>query len=87
MPTLQWNGSSGAATYRLELAADEAFSHVLFSTLVVGSSKFTLTQGLPAPGRYYWRVRAENGTSISSWTVSTFLYVLACPSSWLLLLW
>lgn len=85
-PTLQWNPSPGAASYRLELATDEAFSHVISSTVVSGASSLTLPQALPASGRYYWRVRAENGTFISSWTVATFLYVLTRPSSWLLLL-
>lgn len=85
-PTLRWNAASGAAAYRLEIATDASFQNVFYSTIVTGATSHVPDQRLPGRGRYYWRVRTENVSFISPWTVSSFDYVLgALPQNLLLL--
>lgn len=85
-PTLRWNAASGATAYRLEIATDAAFQNVLYSTVVTGATSHVPGQQLPGRGRYYWRVRTENVSFISPWTVSSFDYVFgALPQNMLLL--
>jgi fibronectin type 3 domain-containing protein len=79
-PTLTWNASTGAATYRVQLSTSSGFS----STLVDDS---TLTGTTKAVGplsnntAYYWRVNAKNagGTSAFS-TASSFTTIVALPA-------
>ena len=71
----------GAASYRVEVARDAAFTSLVVDTQVSGTS-FTLPVDLDIATPYFWRVRATNacGTSAPSAT-GTFL-VGACFESW-----
>jgi len=66
-PTLTWNASSGATSYRLQVSTSSNFS-----TTVVDQSNITTTSyrvsGLAASTTYYWRVNASNAGGTSPWS-------------------
>lgn len=86
-PTFTWSASAGASFYRLEIATDSAFAQVVYTANVTGATNHAPTQALPASGRYYWRVRAENDSGlISAWAGSSFVFSPAGAAGWMLLL-
>ncbi|MGH7598846.1 MAG: hypothetical protein ACREOI_21030, partial [bacterium] len=64
--SLQWNASSGAATYRPQVATDAAFTDKVFddSTITVTSKQIGPLANLTT---YYWRVNAKNVEGTSAW--------------------
>lgn len=54
-----WSAIPGALQYRLEVALDELFSHVIYSATVAGTSHKPDAR-LQGGTAYYWRVTAEN---------------------------
>ncbi len=68
-PRLEWNGSSGAANYGLQVATTSSFT-----TLLVDQTGITDLYYDIAPGTlnwntyYYWRVNARNSYGTSSWS-------------------
>lgn len=56
--TLSWEPLAGAASYEVQVASDAAFSNVVSSGTVTGTS-FT-TGSLQADTIYFWRVRGAN---------------------------
>ncbi len=64
---LTWNASSGATSYRVQLATDTAFSN-----LIINDSTVTSTSKAVGPLAnntvYYWRVNAKNSTGVSAFT-------------------
>ena len=79
IPTLTWNASSGATTYRLQLATDSAFA-----SIVLTDSTLTTTQRAVGPlsnnVKYYWRVNATNVGGTSQSTVWNFTTIVALPA-------
>jgi hypothetical protein len=66
-PVLSWNPVLGATSYSVELALKSSFSPVLYSRTVSQSNQVqldTLGQGTT----YFWRVRAEKGSSVGTWS-------------------
>jgi hypothetical protein len=65
--TLYWNASTGATSYRLQLATDAGFT-----SLVSDISGITTTSqqvsGLAYSTTYYWKVRAANDITSSNWS-------------------
>jgi len=80
-PTLSWSAVSGALGYTLQIASDAGFTTLVANTSLSGTS-WTATTPL-APGRYYWRVTADNhcGPSAAS-VVQSFTTVTPgqCPT-------
>lgn len=80
-PTLSWDASSGATSYRLQVSTSSTFS-----TLIVDDGTLTGTSKQIGPlsnaTTYYWRVSASNtgGTSAYS-TVWSFTTVPVPPSA------
>jgi hypothetical protein len=78
-----WHSSSGAMTYRLQIATDTGFT-----SLAVNLNGLTDTSrsvsGLSESTTYYWRVRAGNGDGFScwssGWTFSTIAVIPDAPS-------
>jgi len=68
-PSFTWNSSTGATSYRLEVARDFSFSSVVVDLSGVTATSFTLTTPLLTLTTYYWRVTARNG--IGSTTPAT----------------
>ncbi len=62
----KWGVIETAETYRLEIAGDEGFKEIVYTTSV-RENQLVVTTLLPK-GRNYWRVRAEKGTSKSAWS-------------------
>lgn len=76
-PTLTWTAGSQASTYLVEVATDNAFSSIVASGTVTGTS-YAVTPALLAATTYYWRVTPTNycGTGSPS-TVSSFRTAVA----------
>jgi hypothetical protein len=82
MPTLTWGTVTGAATYRVQIAAVSDFSTVTIddSTLTAGTK--TLTTALSGNATYYWRANAKNPGGTSAWsTAFSFTTVPAAPGT------
>lgn len=78
-PTLYWNASSGATSYRLQVSTSSSFT-----TLIVDQSGITTTSkavtGLATTMAYYWRVNATNSAGTSAWsTVWSFVTATSAP--------
>lgn len=74
-PTLTWTAASGAQQYLVQVATDAAFTNIVASGTVTGTS-FTPTTGLTPNTQYHWRVRAINGCGDSAFSpVRTFTTV------------
>lgn len=69
--TFWWNPIDGALKYNLQVVAPD-FNNVSILVLdtMLQTDKFTYTL---SPGRYQWRVRAENGSSQSLYTTKSLV--------------
>ncbi len=59
-PTLSWSAHPDAAAYDLEIAADAAFSDILFEESGIVDTFLTLASPLPDSAAIFWRVRGKN---------------------------
>lgn len=58
-PALAWNASTGANRYRVDIATDSSFTHLVVNGATVTTTTYTVPNALALPdGMYYWRVRA-----------------------------
>jgi hypothetical protein len=65
--TLKWNASTGATTYRLQVATDNAFTAIVFDdSTLTGTSK--QIGPLANSTTYFWRVNAKNEAGTSAWS-------------------
>lgn len=67
-PTLRWNHSSGAVSYRLEVAMDSLFGSIVVNQSYVPDTSYAVS-GLTTDTQYYWRVSATNGGGSSAFSV------------------
>ncbi len=64
---LKWNASTGATTYRLQVATDNAFTAKVFDdSTLTGTSK--QIGPLANSTTYFWRVNAKNAAGTSAWS-------------------
>jgi hypothetical protein len=71
-PIISWNSISEAESYTLQVSSDSLFSNVFYSESGLTSSSQRVS-GLSSFTKYYWRVKADNSCSTSSWsTVQSF---------------
>jgi hypothetical protein len=66
-PTFDWADASGATSYTIQMATDNSFTYVVFTTSATEStvaSPTTLSYGT----QYYWRVRGTNTTGTGDWS-------------------
>ncbi len=80
-PSMAWNSSAGAVSYRLQISTDSSFG-----TTTIDSSGITSTTksvvGLAHGTKCYWRVNASNPGGTSAWSlVWNFTTIVAVPSS------
>jgi len=66
-PTLSWNASTGAASYRLQISDNSNFSTTVFDQSNITGTSQQVT-GLLGNTTYYWRVNATNSAGTSSWS-------------------
>lgn len=81
--TANWQASSGATKYYLDVATDSGFSSFVagYNNLDVGGATSQAVTGLSPATTYYYRVRANNsaGTSSSSQTQVALTASLSAP--------
>jgi hypothetical protein len=65
--TANWNAVAGATGYRLDVASDPAFTAILedYDNIAVAGLSKAVTSGVLPGTTYYYRVRAENGATVS----------------------
>lgn len=81
-PTLTWNASSGAASYRLQVSTSSTFTTTIADQSGITVTSYSLT-GLSAGTIYYWRANATNSAGTSSWS-SVWSFTTAsqpCPGT------
>jgi Tol biopolymer transport system component len=77
-PTLSWNASSGATSYRLQVSTSNAFSTTVFDQSGITATS-RLVSGLLNNTTYYWRVNACNAGGTSGWS-SIWSFTTAAPA-------
>ncbi len=78
--TLNWNQSSNATSYNLEVSTNAGFSTIA-NTLSNLTANTTSLTGLLSGTTYYWRVKANNADGSSDWSASwSFTTILATPT-------
>ena len=66
-PTLTWNASSGATSYRVQVSTDPGFTTFIYDQANIATTSTTVT-GLGSRVTYYWRVNAANTYGTSAWS-------------------
>jgi hypothetical protein len=59
VPQLTWNAVSGATSYDVEIASDEAFNSIIISDNT-STNSYILTIPLESSSLFYWRVKPKN---------------------------
>ena len=67
---LEWNPSTDATSYSLQVATDSAFTKPVIYKAEIASTSHEVTSGLDWKTDYYWRVNASNASGTSSWSGS-----------------
>ncbi len=68
-PTLKWATSTGATSYRLQIATSSSFGKLVYDQSGIPTNSMTV-HGLSAATLYYWRVSAANSVGASAWSSS-----------------
>ena len=81
-PTFKWDSTgSGAIQWRLQIATNNAFSPILFTSGTLTDTTYTYTGTLSGGTIYYWRVYASDGFNNSPpSTVFSFTTTIAPPT-------
>jgi hypothetical protein len=80
-PTLNWNGSSGATSYGLQVSTSASFSSIIYSQQGITGTSQQVT-GLGTNTTYYWRVNATNASGTSSYSnIWSFTTVIGAPAA------
>ena len=66
-PTLRWNGSGSAGSYRVQVSTSSNFSNPVVNVQEISGTEYT-TEPLDHGTTYHWRVRAVNEHGQSSWS-------------------
>jgi len=66
-PTLRWNASTGATSYRVQVSTRSDFATTVYDQSGITSTSVTLPQ-LGSRVRYYWHVSASNAYGTSPWS-------------------
>jgi hypothetical protein len=69
-PSFRWAGVSGARAYQVQVSKSPAFTSMVLSKLIRGTS-FRSTLRLPAGEALYWRVRVAGGEWSPAWAFDT----------------
>jgi hypothetical protein len=72
-----WNASTGAGSYKIQLSTTSAFTTLLVNDSVITTTSLQVA-GLANGTKYYWRVNAKNTSGTSPWsTVMDFTTIAA----------
>ena len=80
LPTLQWDDVTSAISYQIQVSANNSFTSPIWDVTVT-SPFFQVPSGLSLNARYFWRVRARNGSGASDWS-SIRSFVTAGPQDY-----
>lgn len=68
-PTLSWNASSGATSYRAQVATDASFATLVYDQAGITGTSTSLS-GLGSRVEYFWRVNATGSGGTSDWSAT-----------------
>ena len=78
--TLNWNQSTNASSYTIEVSQSSGFSTIANSLNALTTNSTSLT-GLTPGTTYFWRVKANNADGSSEWSTTwSFTTSLAAPT-------
>ncbi|WP_434968559.1 T9SS type A sorting domain-containing protein [Rosettibacter firmus] len=78
-PTLTWNSSTGATSYRLQVSTNSSFTSLVYDQNGITDTTHQVT-GLANNTLYYWRVNATNAGGTSSYSaIWSFTTIIAAP--------
>lgn len=67
-PTLTWNSSSGATSYRLQVSLNSEFLTTVIDQSNISETLHFISTDLSNNASYYWRVNATNTSGTSDWS-------------------
>jgi outer membrane protein OmpA-like peptidoglycan-associated protein len=76
-PTLTWNASSEAASYRLQVSTDPTFASTTADQSGITTTSYSLS-GLATGTTYYWHINATNSAGTSAYS-TTWSFTTAAP--------
>jgi len=68
-PTLSWNASTGASSYRVQVSTSSSFGTLVYDQSGITSTSTTVS-GLGSRVTYYWRVDASNASGTGAWSTT-----------------
>jgi outer membrane protein OmpA-like peptidoglycan-associated protein/opacity protein-like surface antigen len=77
-PTLKWNASSGATSYRLQASTDPTFASTTADQSGIATTSYSLS-GLATGTTYYWHVIATNSAGTSAYSTTSSFTTSAPP--------
>jgi hypothetical protein len=78
-PTLSWNASTGADTYRLQVDTSSSFATTSVNDSTIIGTSHSLSTALTVGITYYWRVNAKNSAGTSAYSTTWSFTVSALP--------
>ena len=70
MIPLTWNAVSWAVGYRIQIASDRLFNHIVWNDDTLSANTLRVITPYLSDGSYYWRVRAKtNATRWGDWSI------------------
>lgn len=81
-PVLDWESSSGALKYRLQLSGDSAFSSILIEDSSLTQTEYTVPSGILQNFTiYYWRVAASDNNTWSNFSALFSFRTFGIPNN------
>ncbi len=77
-PTVSWNASIGATSYRVQVSTSNAFATTVFNDSTVTGTTQPIT-GLNNGTTYFWRVNAKNTSGTSAYATRSFTTIVPAP--------
>jgi subtilisin len=68
IPKLQWNASTGATSYGLQVSTNSRFTSIVISQTGITDTQYIPSTNLNWSTTYYWRANASNDNGTSSWS-------------------
>jgi YVTN family beta-propeller protein len=78
-PTLTWNASNWATSYRLQVSTSSTFTTTVVDQSGIMATSYPVS-GLTSGTLYYWHVNASNVSGPSSWS-DTWSFTTSAPTS------
>jgi hypothetical protein len=76
-PTLSWNTSTGASSYRVQVSTVSNFATTVYDQSGIASTSTLVTPALANNTPYYWRVNATNTQGTSEWSAERSFTTIA----------